>query len=545
MTHHAFSRLSSWRQRARLLGAIGALASGCSSDTSDPAQHAGALESCQTVLTTSSGGSITDAGANVWTLTASGEVDENGTAVAGGSGTSELTYDSATETIYGQDASSGTWYAWRAGTWNGPSSNPIGSNVCGDCSCQIVLTTTSGGSIMDDSGNVWTLLASGQIDENGSAVAGGGGTSGLTFAAASIWGRDAASGNWYAWTGAMWDGPGASPVGTNVCSQAQADTCGGGSGSGSGSGSDGGGGTGQFHIANGQIIDPDGHPFIAKGIDLGGDQVGVVSTNSAGAPLTSMFHGINFVRLADGSRPDPSSYTTFIQQVTAHGVVVEIEDHPWPLAHPYTGGALASETAWYASLAQTFKTNPYVWFGSMNEPQSDYGSAESAISDQEVAIYNAIRGTGNNTIIMMSLLGGGNPGTIGDGYGMTTSAYATMTKIVWDLHHYGWMTGYSQDLNTEKAALIGSPQTGSGISAAQTIRSADGLVPVIIGEYGNSTTGDQIDPNGNVVVQAVQQSGYGCVAWAWHAADTIGDMLVDGNGNLTAYGQEVASFIGM
>jgi mannan endo-1,4-beta-mannosidase len=248
--------------------------------------------------------------------------------------------------------------------------------------------------------------------------------------------------------------------------------------------------------------------------------------------------------VADGSRQDASSFTTFVQQVTAHGVVVEIEDHPWPLAHPYTGGALASETAWYASLAATFKNNPYVWFGTMNEPQSDYGSAESAISDQEVAIYNAIRNTGNNTIIMMSLLGGGNPGTIGDGYGMTTSDYATMTKIVWDLHHYGWMSNYSQNLATEEATLTGSPASGSGITAAQTIRSADGLVPVIIGEYGNSTTGEDIDPNGDVVVQAVQQSGYGCVAWAWHAADTIGDMLVDGSGNLTAYGQEVASFIG-
>jgi hypothetical protein len=518
-----------------VIGAIGALASGCSSESSSPADHAAAVDACQTVLTTTSGGSISDGNGNTWTLTAAGEVDENGAAVPGGSGTSEVTSD-ASGTIWGQDASSGSWYAWRAGAWSGPASSPIGSNVCGDCDCQIVLTTTSGGSIKDDSANVWTLTSSGQIVENGAAVPGGGGTSGLTFASSTIWGRDASSGNWYAWTGSTWNGPGANPVGANVCSQAQAQTCGGGSGSGSGSG------TGQFHIVNGQIIDPAGHNFIARGIDLGSDQLGVVSQSSSGAPLTSMFHGINFVRVASGHEA-AANFTTFVQQVTAHGVVVEIEDHPWPLAHPYTGSALANETAWYASLASTFKTNPYVWFGTMNEPQSDYGSAESAISDQEVAIYNAIRNTGSNTVIMMSLLGGGNPGTIGDGYGMTTSAYGTMTKIVWDLHHYGWMSGYSQSLATEKAGLIGSPQSGSGITAAQTIRSADGLVPVIIGEYGNSTTGDQIDPNGDVVVQAVQQSGYGSVAWAWHAADTIGDMLVDGNGNLTPYGQEVASFI--
>jgi hypothetical protein len=534
MNHYLFS----WQQRAKLLGAIGVLSAGCSADPANATQHAGALDTCQTVLTTTSGGSVTDGSGNTWTLTTAGVVDENGAAVPGGSGTSEVTSD-ASGTIWGQDASSGNWYAWSGVNWNGPSSSPIGSNVCGDCDCQIVLTTTSGGSIEDDSNNAWTLTSAGEIDENGNAVPGGSGTSGLTFASNTIWGRDASSGNWYAWTGSAWN-PGANPVGANVCSQAQAQSCGGGGG-GSGSGS---GGTGQFHVVNGQIIDPDGHNFIAKGIDLNADQVGVVSQGSSGAPLTSMFNGINFVRVADGNRQDASSFTTFVQQVTAHGVVVEIEDHPWPLAHPYTGGALASETAWYASLAATFKNNPYVWFGTMNEPQSDYGSAESAISDQEVAIYNAIRGTGNDTIIMMSLLGGGNPGTVGDGFGMTTSDYATMTKIVWDLHHYGWMSGYSQNLATEQAGLTGSPESGSGITAAQTIRSADGLVPVIIGEYGNSTTGDQIDPNGDVVVQAVQQSGYGSVAWAWHAADTVGDMLVDNSGNLTSYGQEVASFIG-
>src|SRR6185437_2650711 len=182
------------------------------------------------------------------------------------------------------------------------------------------------------------------------------GTSGLTLASGTIWGRDASSGNWYAWSGTSWDGPGANPVDSTVCTQSQIDSCGGSGGSG------GSGGTGQFHIANGQIIDPDGHPYIAKGIDVDADQLGIISTSSSGAPLTSLFHGINFVRVADGKESSAATFGTFIQQVTAHGVVVEIEDHPWPLAHPYTGSQLATETAWYASLAATFKNNPYVWF---------------------------------------------------------------------------------------------------------------------------------------------------------------------------------------
>jgi len=223
--------------------------------------------------------------------------------------------------------------------------------------------------------------------------------------------------------------------------------------------------------------------------------------------------------------------------------VVEIEDHPWPLAAPYTGGQLQDESSWYASLAAAFRDNPYVWFGSMNEPQTDYGSPEAAISDQEVATYGAIRGTGSTTIIMMSLLGGGNPGTIGDGFGMTASSYTAMTGIAWDFHHYGWASNYSTDQNVENDAVLGSAAGGYGIAAAQTIQSADGLVPVVIGEYGNSTTGEDVDPNGDQVLQAVWNSGVGAVAWAWHASDSPGDLLVNDDSTLTSYGDQIAGFI--
>jgi len=47
----------SW-QRAKLLGAIGDLAAACSSNPANVTRQAGALDACQTVLTTTSGGSI-------------------------------------------------------------------------------------------------------------------------------------------------------------------------------------------------------------------------------------------------------------------------------------------------------------------------------------------------------------------------------------------------------------------------------------------------------------------------------------------------------
>jgi hypothetical protein len=74
----------------------------------------------QTVLTPTSGGSITDASGNVWTLTAEDDIDENGTAAPGGAGTSALTYVASTQTIWGQDATSGGWYSWNGSNWIGP-----------------------------------------------------------------------------------------------------------------------------------------------------------------------------------------------------------------------------------------------------------------------------------------------------------------------------------------------------------------------------------------------------------------------------------------
>ncbi len=225
----------------------------------------------------------------------------------------------------------------------------------------------------------------------------------------------------------------------------------------------------------------------------------------------------------------------YINSLTARGIVVEVEDHAYPSPPPYTGQQLADESAWYAKIAGDMKTNPYVWFGTMNEPHTDYGAAEAAISAQEQATYQAIRGAGNNAPIMMELLGGGNPGTIGAGAGMTASTYANMTNIVWDLHYYGWAAGNNpgQTLQT----LIGQ---------AQTIQSRDGIVPVIVGEFGNSTTGNGIDGNGQAVVQAVVdagRNGIGSAAWKWGTGGGGGgDGLQNGDGSLSAFGNTVAQF---
>jgi dienelactone hydrolase len=298
---------------------------------------------------------------------------------------------------------------------------------------------------------------------------------------------------------------------------------------------------GQFSVKNGQYIDPNGNIFVARGFNMGPEQMDEVSAN-----VDKLFHGANFIRFATGFVDDPhsiSDYVNFANQMAAKGIVVEFEDHPWPLESPKTGDDLQAELNRYSALAAALKDQPYAWFGSMNEPQSDYGAAEAAISTQDKAIYDKIRGAGNNNVILMEAgVGAGNPGSVGAGFGMDPSAFAGMHNVGWDQHFYGWVSGRSTDQSVVDNYLNGSAADGYGVAAAQTITSADGIMPVIIGEFGDSTDGVSIDANAEQVVHAVTSSPYGYAAWHWGSYSGGGDSLTNGN-SLTHLGQEVADSI--
>ena len=292
--------------------------------------------------------------------------------------------------------------------------------------------------------------------------------------------------------------------------------------------------TGQFHVESGRIIDPSGAVYVARGINVGDPSIA--------SDVLRLFPGTNFIRFADGDHRPPSWYQPFIDVMTANQVVVEIEDHPWPLADAYSGSQLSDESNWYASLAAAYKNNPYVWFGSMNEPQG------GDITGQQIATYQAIRNQGaSNLILFEAGVGGGNPGQTGPA-ALDASAYGGLHGVAWDLHFYGWVNGKNPDQSSVDDRLIGAAGTGVGIRAVQEIRSGDGIMPVINAEFGNSTDGVSIDANGDQVIYAVTvwalQNGYtsGFSAWHWHAADSIDDLLQQ-NGVRTHYGDQIAAAI--
>lgn len=275
-----------------------------------------------------------------------------------------------------------------------------------------------------------------------------------------------------------------------------------------------------FTVSGGKILDPSGNAFIAKGINLYDSQMGQASD------ILAAFPGLNMVRVAVQNYASAAAMTAFVNTMTARGVVVEIEDHVTSGGsnnNVLTGSALTKETSWYSSIATAFKGNDHVWFGTMNEP--DDTSNQAATTNQEVAIYNAIRGAGNTNPIMMSMIGGFSTTVSG---GLTASAYASMTNIIWDAHFYNWQTNHN-------GAQAASALQGE-IANAQLIHSADGTVPVIIGEYGSSQSDlPQVE-------QAVQGSGFGSLAWAWHSS--WASLSPTGTGTaLTTSGKETAAYI--
>jgi hypothetical protein len=74
---------------------------------------------------------------------------------------------------------------------------------------------------------------------------------------------------------------------------------------------------GSFSVKDGQILGPNGQPFVAAGVDvIEGNQPSV-------ATLQADFPGINFVRLALYNFNSPASLASYVNSFTSQGIVVD------------------------------------------------------------------------------------------------------------------------------------------------------------------------------------------------------------------------------
>ncbi|MBI2811004.1 MAG: cellulase family glycosylhydrolase, partial [Candidatus Melainabacteria bacterium] len=198
---------------------------------------------------------------------------------------------------------------------------------------------------------------------------------------------------------------------------------------------------GHFTSRNGQIIGPDGKPFEVRGIAV--KQSDALNYEAA---ILRDFPGLNTIRLATGpdgywygkNRPSEAvimqQTQQFIDDMTKRGIVVEIDDHFQNSSTfndpPKEGAALTAETNWYAKLAAANKDNPYVWFQTPNEPSRSEG--DQAVVNEQVAIYNAIRATGNDSMVINDItVDRKAPPEVA-----AKAEYANMHNIAWDIHSY-------------------------------------------------------------------------------------------------------------
>ena len=273
-------------------------------------------------------------------------------------------------------------------------------------------------------------------------------------------------------------------------------------------------GTGTFRVNEGHIIGPNGQPFIATGLSTYCEPPGedifdvrgcktAITNFSTGAPLTSVFPNINYVRWCTSSvkapLPPAAWFGRFVDTLTALQIVTVIQDCDYPTT--LKDGALTDAEKAYAGWASAFNGNPYVWFATQNEPNNT-NQQNAMIS----GIYKAIRGTGNNTIVLI------DPATYSTS-GMDASMFREFNNVVWDVHFYGWIPAACIYSCEPAASLAGN------INAMGAITSANGVVPTIVGEFGGATDGCAEDPNAEAVIHAVLGSGHGFAAWYWNGGD--------------------------
>jgi Cellulase (glycosyl hydrolase family 5) len=302
-----------------------------------------------------------------------------------------------------------------------------------------------------------------------------------------------------------------------------------------------------FTVKSGKIYTPGGSVFVPAGINAYYANVNPgfkdAVANSSCQPLLSLFPSVNIIRINMAQYYAPSEIDQQIQWATAKGIVCIIENHQLGVL-PYTGQQLTDESAWYAQWAAYYKNNPYVWFGTFNEPAPDYNNLSGngmAISAQHQATYNAVRNAGNGTIVTVQP---SNPGT---GQYLNTSVYKGMVNVVCELHFYGWLVKYYNGYNSTDQNVNNGTFDKEIAEFQHQFITADGLPPVFIGEYGDSTSGTGIDYNSTQILNTVwyyaYPKGIGSAIWNWYSWRTTDNDIIQINHQYSEMGQPFANWL--
>ena len=326
-------------------------------------------------------------------------------------------------------------------------------------------------------------------------------------------------------------------------------------------------GNGLFHTSDGRIVAPDGSDFIARGINIYNSTFYPNDYPTKGADavdqIVDLFPKINMIRFAyqddtpnnlfwSSTAVDDAFLVTFVEAATSRRIVVLLEDHSTIGGFTWTQGQIDA----YKTFAARYKNNPYVWFGTENEPDNAHGEM---IVQNVRATYDAIRGTGNNNIVCILSRSGGftdeirtyanyiQGGSVANypnsGPGAGGSSVTPMSNVIWDMHFYMWPKPSASMAEVEEALWNGIDSQWGPVGGINIYRSgpqsADGVIPVIVGEWGKDWAGENVQ----TVILKTDSAPYpvGNLAWNWRAGDP--DILVSDNNTRTPYGDAVNAFI--
>lgn len=309
------------------------------------------------------------------------------------------------------------------------------------------------------------------------------------------------------------------------------------------------------HVSGGKLLNSKGQQFVVKGIAV---LDSLMSTEPVSG-IISLFPNINAISLACGAdgpsdgtggfhtAQSNASIISYVNAATAIGLVVFISDYQAGQPGIRTGADLTASCTWYSTLATAFVNNSRVWWTTENEVDGDLATAHQAI-------YAAIRGTGNTAPIFMESWNGIATSTVG----LSAPPYSAMTNVGWNIHFYPWefnglgFTTQPQFDNQAKTYVASFEAIGNSL---------DGVMPVLMGEGGNSTVGSSVVPDDVIVagkyacVQAIINTAgvtggtCGWLMWLhdWHGeippSGTDSDTLVNTHTTprtLTPYGQQTA-----
>lgn len=292
--------------------------------------------------------------------------------------------------------------------------------------------------------------------------------------------------------------------------------------------------TGKFHVEGTNIIDPNGNVFIIKGTNVPGYRwTWPLDMNTdEQLHLIKDVWKFNTIRVNNNLGPNPDGYQQYqtdinqlyglIDRYISNDIVVQIEAHDKSGSF-YTDTSTPSLTDlanFHKDLAQRFKNHPkasYLWFNVMNEPS--YG--DNPVSSQYVTthqrVIDAIRGTGNDSIIVVDGSQFGQDAITYDGsrvldstsgiltYGEQLRDYDPLKNIAFSVHMYGvWQYGDTV-LSNGKTRFQ---------DYVERVRAKN--LALHIGEYGTSD-GSNVP---SLVKNYAWNNQLGRIIWSWYGGDS-------------------------